>query len=92
MNADLDKGTISTRRGTSFARGVTIDGFLEPDEVTKLYEKWDNNWGEPLMFRGGQTAITCEMVASVPLEKLTSTFGKKLGAKLLTVAQKNSVV
>ncbi len=92
MNGSLNKSTIITRSGTSFARGVTIDLLLEEDETAQLYANWDNAWGEPLQFQGGATAITCEMVAGVPVQELVSVYGKKLAGRYLAVAQKNALV
>ncbi len=84
--------TITRRSGASFARGVTIDGFLSDGETKALYEKWNNGWGEPIEFHGGEKAITCEMVAAVPLTGLVKAFGSKFAKKLADVASKNSVV
>ncbi len=84
--------SVIRRSGASFARGVTIDGFLSNGEAKVLYEKWDDGWGEPLEFHGGEKAITCEMVAAVPLTGLVKAFGSKFAKRLADVASKNSVV
>ena len=90
MSGNVDKGKISFRQGTSYARGAAIDLFLEDTEIVALYDKWKSDeWGEPLGFSGGIVAITCDMVSRVPLQSLVSAYGKKLAARLSEVAAKN---
>lgn len=77
------------RSGTSFVRGVTIDLLLDdPADVATLYERWDPAWGEPLGFQGGEIAITCDMVAAVPLPQLVKKYGKSRTERYLAAAQK----
>ena len=78
-------GTIKFRSGTSFARGVTIDGFLTPKQNAVLYEKWKDSWEPKVDCGGGEVVITCEMVAAVPYEELYATY-KDLAPKLAEVA------
>jgi hypothetical protein len=83
---------IVMRSGSSFARGTTIDLYLEPAEITALYEKWKSEWGEVLELPGSEKAITCEMVKAVSLYDLTKTYGKPLGKKLNAEAQSHSII
>ena len=83
---------IVMRAGGSYARGTTIDLYLEPIEIKALYEKWNSTWGEILTLPGNEKAITCEMVNDVSLFDLTKTYGKKLGKKLKDEAQKHSTI
>lgn len=78
--------SVSYRSGTSFSRGLTIDSLLKTEDAQVLYERWDNKWGEPLEFQGGAKAITCDMVAEVPLDKLVRVYGKARAERLIKAA------
>ena len=80
------------RSGGSFARGTTIDLYLDPKEIKTLYERWSNTWGEIYSLPGGEKAITCEMVKAVSLFDLTEVYGKKLAKKLQAEAQAHSTI
>ena len=91
MSETIIKRT-NMRMGGSVALGVTIDPFLGSEDTQTLYDRWKaEDWGDLLVFRGGQTAITCEMVQAVPLDQLTSTYGKKLALRLVE-ASNNAVL
>ena len=84
---------IVMRSGASFARGTTIDLYLEEKEIKSLYERWDQaNWGEIYSLPGGEKAITCEMVKAVSLFDLTKIYGKKLANKLQAEALAHSTI
>lgn len=88
-------GIIKTnvRQGTSFARGVLIDGFLTDADREALYQKWDDDWGEPERFRGGvPPAISCELVCQAPYDKFSRALGKARAARILAIAQEHAVV
>lgn len=67
---------FSYASGLSYARGLTIDPLLLEEDVAILYERWSNEWGEPLEFQGGAKAITCDMVARVPMAQMVKVYGK----------------
>lgn len=79
-------GNVFHRSGTSFARGLTIDALIPAEDVDTLYERWKNEWGEPLEFQGGSKAITCDMVAAVPLKDLVKVYGKARAERLADAA------
>lgn len=83
---------FSYKSGTSFARGITIDGWLEDDETLILYEKWQDSWPVPLMYHGGIRVITCEKVKQVDPKELKRVYGRKLGAKLIEVSERHAVL
>lgn len=84
---------VKVRQGTSFARGVLIDGFLSEEDRLALYEKWDNEWGEPEQFQGGvDPAISCELVCQAPYDKFQKALGKARAERILAVAQAQAVV
>jgi hypothetical protein len=84
---------IVMRAGSSYARGTTVDLYLNEQEVKALYERWDRtNWGEPYSLQGGEEAITCEMVCNVPITALTEVYGKGLAHKLFTEARIHSII
>lgn len=78
--------------GTSYARGIIIDGYLAEDEKKTLYEKWKSEWPQPLTFQGGVQALTCEKVLEVGEEQILKTYGKKLGKRFMEVAERNHVL
>ncbi len=84
---------VVMRAGGSYARGTTVDVYLDPNEVIVLYERWNSAaWGEPYGLPGGEKAITCEMVCDVPLPDLTEVYGKDLAQKLYQEARIHSIV
>jgi hypothetical protein len=84
---------IVMRSGSSFARGTTIDLYLDPKEIKTLYERWNQAaWGEIYSLPGGEQAITCEMVKPVSLFDLTSVYGHKLAKKLHAEAVAHAVI
>lgn len=85
-------GKFFVRSGTSFARGVTIDPLISTEDAAALYEKWDEKWGEPLEFQGGERAITCDMVSAVPMKYLVRVFGKNRAERLIAAASEFSEV
>jgi hypothetical protein len=87
-----DRGKLSYRSGTSYARGILIDGWLTAEEREKLYERWKSEWPEPKTVQGGVTIITCEMVKQVTPSMLNRTYGKRLGTRLLEIAQRHAVL
>jgi len=82
--------TVKYRAGTAYARGTTIDPYLTDEDREVLYEKWDNAWGYPQEFHGGDTAITCEMVIEVSEGNLAKVFGKSRAGRILTAARSNA--
>jgi hypothetical protein len=81
MTITLRQGNakVSYRSGQSYAIGTIIDGYLTKDEEERLYAGWqtgDPDWPQPLVFQGGVTAITCEMVLEVPETKFNRAYGK----------------
>lgn len=84
---------IVRRSGMSFARGLTIDLVLTPADTETLYKLWNGEaWGDPIGFQGGQSAITCEMVAAVPLDQMVKVYGKAFALRVQDIANKNSIV
>ena len=84
---------IVMRSGGSFARGTTIDLYLDPKEIKTLYDRWNSAaWGEIYSLPGGEQAITCEMVKAVALFDLTEVYGKKLAKRLQAEAQAHSTI
>ena len=77
------------RAGGSYSRGTVIDGYLSDEDIQKLYEKWDIEWGEPLEFQGGTKGITCEMVLEAPKTKFKEIMGAA-GKRILDAAQVNA--
>jgi hypothetical protein len=81
----------------SIARGTTIDAYLSAEDTAALYETWKSEWPEPYGFRGGEKAVTCEMVAEVGLEALTAalaekrsqTEARKAAGRIMDVARSN---
>lgn len=71
------------RSGGSFARGTTIDEYLSEEDNEKLYQVWEEQpgWPEIFRFRGGQTAITAEMILEVPEADMLKAFRSKFGRK-----------
>ena len=74
---------IVMRSGGSFARGTTIDLYLDPKEIKTLYERWNSAaWGEIYSLPGGEIfCITvlflllkgcCITCGGIGLEKLVS--------------------
>lgn len=53
------------RQGRQYAMGTFIEGHLSPEDYALLSKAWKPSWGEPLMFSGGETVITCEMVLAL---------------------------
>ena len=87
MNEIITKRT-GLRMGGSVPQGITIDPFLSTVDTLALYDRWKAaTWGEPLEHRGGQLAITCEMVRDVPLVALTGTYGKNLAMRLVEASE-----
>ena len=84
---------IVMRAGASYARGTTIDLYLNPNEIKSLYERWnDAAWGERYTLPGGEQAITCEMVNAVSLFDLTEVYGRDLANKLKLEARNHSII
>lgn len=84
---------IVMRSGASFARGTTIDLYLDSKEIKTLYERWNQAaWGEIYSLPGGEQAITCEMVKAVSLFDLTETYGMALAKKLHAEAEAHSII
>jgi hypothetical protein len=84
---------IVMRSGGSFARGSSIDLYLEPAEIKALYERWNQvAWGEIYSLPGGEQAITCEMVNAVSLFDLTEVYGRDLAMKLHREAKNHSII
>lgn len=77
------------RQGASYAMGTIIDAYLDDATCSKLYSKWKKSWPAPLEFRGGLTAITCEMVLDVPSEEFVKVYGG-LSETILAAARSNS--
>ncbi len=91
LNSNVTK--IVMRAGASYARGTTIDLYLEPAEINALYERWNSSaWGEVYTLPGGEKAITCEMVNAVSLIDLTEVYGRTLAAKLHQEAKSHSII
>ena len=91
LNSNVTK--IVMRAGASYARGTTIDLYLEPAEIKALYERWNSTaWGEVYSLPGGEKAITCEMVNAVSLLELTEVYGRNLAMKLHQEAQNHSII
>lgn len=83
-------GTVlSYRSGTSFARGTTIDEYLDAEACALLYDKWQKGWPEPYMFSGGVTAITCEQVLEVSEKEFIKVYGKRVGTRIIDTAKRN---
>jgi hypothetical protein len=83
------------RQGTSYARGTTIDAYLQDDDNTLLYEIWQPSWPEPFGFHGGEKAITAEMILEVPTDEFIKAFGRKKGnraaaLRILEAAKRNA--
>jgi len=87
-----EKGKFTYRSGTSFPRGMPIDGWVTEEEREKIYTRWKADWPKPLMVQGGVTIITCELIKKVPQANLNRTFGKILGEKLTQVATRQAVL
>ena len=85
MCAQVTKQTY--RQGTSYARSASIDGFLSDSLCAELYQKWNPAWGQPLIFQGGVTGITAELVLKAPEKELIKAFGKMKAAELLQAAR-----
>jgi hypothetical protein len=81
--------TRRIRYGASLARGTTIDAYLSEETCKVLYERWKTEWGEPLMFSGGITALTCEMVLEAPEKELKDTY-KKYFDEIISVSRNNA--
>jgi len=89
----VDNGVSEYRvvSGTSFPKGVDIDGFLSEEDTRVLYERWKGDlWGEPLVFSGGTKSITCEMVLEVPSKDLIKTYGAALANRLVAASERGS--
>jgi hypothetical protein len=82
---------LRTKSGLGKTQGVRIDGFLDSATALKLYDRWKDEWGTPIMHRGGTTVITCEMVASVGYSELKKVYGVRAAKELLSVAETNQV-
>jgi hypothetical protein len=80
---------VKIRQGASLARGMTIDGHLAGTDKALLYEKWLPDWPKPLEFRGGITAITCEMVLKVPFDEFKKVY-KRRAKDIYEVAERNA--
>ncbi len=98
---------IFIRQGGGAAIGTIIDGHLAEEDAKALYAVWDEHgdWPEPLEFRGGEKAITCEMVVELvgdqgPAENreqkeqaFVGAFGKKqaeIAHRILAAARQNA--
>lgn len=83
-------------QGLSFARGTTIDEYLSAKDCAALYEKWQKDWPELYRFRGGITAITCEMVLEVPEAAFRKVYGGRGNEdrgrpdRILEIARRNA--
>jgi hypothetical protein len=84
--------TLVTRPSLPVSRGATIDTFLQPEDVEPLYKLWNKAWGEPFEYSGGETAITCEMVAVAPLKEMQKVYGNKLALRLKAVANREAAL
>ena len=82
---------IVARSGAVIHREPPIDFSLSESDTTSLYEKWDKSWEAPLMFQGGQTSITCEMVAALSNDALVSVYGKEMTKRIRAVATKFAI-
>lgn len=80
-------GVYHTRAGGSYAVGTLIDQYLDEEDVKILYERWRDKWALPLEYPGSQYAITCDMIAEVPLDELVSVYGKKRSLRYIEAAQ-----
>ena len=84
---------IVMRAGGSYARGTTIDLYLEPAEIKALYERWNDAHGVKVIpCLVGRKAITCEMVNAVSLFDLTEVYGRNLANKLKLEAKNHSII
>ncbi len=81
---------ITYRSGTSFARGVAMDALLNEQDTQALYQRWKQEWGEPIGLHGGEIMVTAEMVRAVPLSELVAVYGKARAARLIEIAKKNA--
>lgn len=83
---------LRIRSGASLARDANIDNFITPKDCEMLYRKWKKDkWDEPLQYRGGLEAITCEMILKVSLVALTKVYGKKRAKRFLAAASKGTM-
>jgi hypothetical protein len=80
------------RQGASFARGSLVDGFIDDKDCETLYRKWSTKWQEPEQHRGGEVAITCEMIRDVPEAEFKKVMGAALGKRIRAVAMAHAVV
>lgn len=84
------------RKGSSVARGTTIDEYLGADDCAVLYERWQSAWPEPYYFRGGVMTITSEMVLQVPEDDFERVMGGRSKAdrerpgRILAVARQTA--
>lgn len=83
----MAEGVFHIRAGGSYAVGTIIDQYLDEEDTKALYEFWKDKWALPLEYPGGQYAITCDMVASAPLEELVASYGKKRAIRYIEAAQ-----
>lgn len=76
-------GKVITRQEVSNYASVLMDNILEPDDVALLHKKWKSDkWGSPIEFRGGQLAISVDMVIEVGMEAIVTTYGKTAAARI----------
>ncbi len=88
MVAEVTK--LYYRQGTRFARGTTIDSYLEEEDCEILYDRWQDSWPEPYVFSGGIKAITAEMILEVPIKELNSALHHTRAKRILKAAKENA--
>lgn len=90
--ASKNVSRIRIRSGASFARSPDIDGFLNELDVKVLYKRWKSEeWGEPIVLRGGIVSLTCDMLLEIPWKELVKTYGVKRAKRLLEAGNKGSL-
>lgn len=82
--------SVRIRQNTSFARGTTIDEYLQEADNAALYEKWSPEWEDKLEFPGKIYAITAEMIVDVPETEFVKVLGRTRGPRIYKIAKETA--
>lgn len=64
-----------------------MDRFLRGDDLTILYERWQDDWPEPLGLPGGGKLINTAMVRELTWQQLSNIYGAKRAKVYRDIAQ-----
>lgn len=89
---DRTSTRITYTSGTSYAPGMSIDGYISPEDKEKLYKLWKSEWKKPLEYRGSVYVITCEHIIETGYDAIKKVYGKRFADRVFPVAEINAVL